>query len=178
MLVGIGLDEARIDRKALTTDEAGSDNGITRTEKGILISFRRTKTDQESRGRNVAIPRVDGLICPVAALEVWLEVSEITDGALFRRVGKSGKVLPQGISTNAVATIVKAHAAQIGLDPRHFSGHSLRAGFVTSAAEMGVPLWCIKLQTGHASDSVLGRYIREADPFTGIASIWATNHVA
>ena len=90
-------------------------NWITRTEKGLLVTLRRTKTDQESRGRNVVIPRLGGHICPVSALEAWLEVSGITDGALFRRVGNSGKVFAHGLSANAVATIVKYRAAQIGL---------------------------------------------------------------
>ncbi len=148
-------------------------NWLTTTEKGISVALCRTKTDQESRGRIVVIPRLGCPMCPVAALEAWLDVLGITDGPLFRRVGKSGKVFAHGLSANAVATIVKHRVAQIGLDPTCFSGHSLRAGFATSAAAMGLPVWSIKLQTGHASDRVLGCYIREADPSREIASIWA-----
>jgi integrase len=66
------------------------------------------------------------------------------------------------LSANAIATIVKQRVAQIGLNPVCFSGHSLRAGFATSAAVAGVPMWRIKYQTGHVSEAVLARYIREA----------------
>ena len=135
---------------------------ISRTEQGVVIALRRTKTDQESRGRIVAIAKAGGPICPVAALESWLELSGIVRGAVFRRVSKSNKVLAEGLSGSAVATIVKRHAAQLGLEPACISGHSLRAGFATSAAVAGVPMWRIKRQTGHVSDEVLGRYIREA----------------
>jgi integrase len=78
-------------------------------------------------------------------------------------VTKSGKVLEEGLSTSSVATIVKHRAAQIGLDQTSFSGHSLRAGFATSAAVAGVPMWRIKRQTGHLSDAILSAYIREAE---------------
>jgi integrase len=137
-------------------------NCITRSAQGISIALRRAKTDQENKGRCVVIPLVGTSICPVAALEAWLEFSGITDGTLFRRVSKSGTVLAGGLSASAVATIVKHRAAQIGLDPSCISGHSLRAGFATSAAVAGVPTWRIKRQTGHLSDAILSGYIREA----------------
>jgi integrase len=149
---------------------------ITRSEHGVSISLRRTKTDQESRGRSIAIPFVGSPICPVAALEAWLEVSRITDGALFRRVIKSGKVLPEGLSANAVATIVKQRVAQIGLDSTCLSGHSLRAGFATSAAGAGLSTWEIKRQTGHASDESLGQYVREAGPLARVVAVFAPAH--
>jgi integrase len=136
---------------------------ITRTERGILIALRWSKTDHESRGRSVLIPQVGGPTCPVAALHAWLDHSGIVEGALFRRVSKAGKILSEGLSANATATIVKRRAAQIQLDPTSFSGHSLRAGFATSAAIAGVPMWRIKRQTGHRSDVILTGYIREAE---------------
>jgi integrase len=145
-------------------------NWVTRTKHGISIRLPRCKTDQESRGRNLAIPFLCGSICPVAALDAWLEVSGITDGPLFRRVSKSGGVFLNGLSTSAVATIVKQRAAQVGLDPTCLSGHSLRAGFATSAAVAGLPMWRIKRQTGHVSDTVVGRYVREDDDDTFLAA--------
>jgi integrase len=143
-----------------------------RRERGIVITLPRSKTDQEGRGRNVAIVSVGGPICPVAALESWLAASGIADGPLFRPVSKAGKVLGDPLSAGAVATIVKQRVAQIGLDPQHYSGHSLRAGFATSAAAAGLPVWKIKGQTGHVSDIVVSRYIRDIDPFKGMATIW------
>ncbi len=68
----------------------------------------------------------------------------------------------------AIASIVKQRVKAIGLDPARYSGHSLRAGFVTSAATAGAPAWRIKAQTGHASDALVGRYIRLSDPFAAI----------
>jgi integrase len=137
---------------------------IARREDGLSIALLKTKTDQESKGRSVVIPLVGGRVCPVAALEAWLEVSKITDGPLFRRVSKSGRVLSDGLSPSTVATIIKQRAAHVGLEPTYLSGHSLRAGFATSAAVAGVPMWRIKRQTGHVSDSALDRYVRETEP--------------
>jgi len=138
-------------------------DSIVGTEQGISITLRRSKTDQENRGRSVVIPKVRGPICPVAALERWMQVSGIKEGTLFRPLTKSGKVRIEGLSASAVAVIVKQRAMQIGLERTYFSGHSLRAGFATSAAVAGLPVWRIEHQTGHVSDAVLGRYIREAD---------------
>jgi integrase len=150
-------------------------NWIERTEQGVVLTLPKSKTDQEGRGRNAAIPRVGGPICPVASLDAWLEASGIRDGPLFRLVSKAGKVLEMRLSASAVANIVKQRAAQIGLDPQRYSGHSLRAGFATSAAAAGLSAWEIKGQTGHVSDAVLGGYIREADIFKGMAAIWSLN---
>jgi len=145
---------------------------VERGEQGIVITLPRSKTDQEGRGRDVAVVRIGGPICPVAALDSWLAMSRIVDGPLFRPVTKAGKVLGNSLSPGAVATIVKQRVAQIGLDPARYSGHSLRAGFATSATVAGLPVWKIKAQTGHASDAVLSRYIRETDIFVGMADIW------
>jgi integrase len=111
----------------------------------------------------VLIPRNSGPTCPVAALNRWLEISGIKEGALFRPVSKTGRVFGSWLSASAIAMIVKRRTAQIGIDPQQYSGHSLRAGFVTSAAVAGLPVWKIKSQTGHVSDAVLGRYIRESE---------------
>lgn len=150
-------------------------NWIERTEQGIVLTLPRSKTDQEGRGRRVGIPCVGGPICPVAALDAWLQVARIVDGPLFRPVSKAGKVLESRLSASAVAIVVKQRAAQIGLDPGRYSGHSLRAGFATSAADAGLSVWKIKGQTGHVSDAVLHRYIREAELFGGMAAIWPTS---
>lgn len=71
---------------------------IRRSEQGIEITLPRSKTDQRGVGRSVAVPRVGGPICPVTALEAWLQTAEIADGSLFRRVDMSGKVLPGALS--------------------------------------------------------------------------------
>ncbi len=108
-------------------------------------------------------------MCPIKALDHWLERSGITEGPVFRPVSRGGGVLPGHLSGDAIASMVKQRAKAIGLDPTRYSGHSLRAGFVTSAASAGAPTWRIKAQTGHASDALVGRYIRLGDPFAANA---------
>jgi integrase len=147
-------------------------NWIGRIQQGISISLRKAKTDQENIGRGVVVPLVGGPLCPVAALAAWLEVSKIADGPVFRSVSKAGKVLASRLSASAMAVIVKQRAAEVGLDPAIYSGHSLRAGFATSAAAAGLSTWEIKRQTGHASDESLAQYIRDAGPLARVITVF------
>lgn len=141
---------------------------------GIVIHIRRSKTDQAGQGRDIAIPVMRGKYCPVKAIKDWLALSEITDGALFRGVNRHGQVMNLGLSPQSVALIVKERVAAIGLDANQFSGHSLRSGLVTSAAINGVSSWKICQQTGHKSDAVMQRYIRDNNLFTDnpLGKIW------
>lgn len=133
---------------------------------GMVIRLRRSKTDQTGKGRDIAIPAMRGTCCPVKAVMKWLKQSGIKSGALFRRVDRYGYVDELGLTPQSVALIVKERATAIGLDARDFSGHSLRAGFVTSAAKSGASTWKICQQTGHKSVSVMQRYIRDEQLFT------------
>jgi site-specific recombinase XerD len=74
-------------------------------------------------------------------------------------------VRPWGIGGHAVATIVKKYALAAGLDPAEFSGHSLRSGFATSAAETGASVLKIMETTRHKSVDVLAGYVRRVDLF-------------
>ena len=139
-------------------------------ELGLMIYLRHSKTDQEGEGRKIAIPYGRGMVCPVLALKEWLAISKICHGPLIRQVIGNSKVADSALSTHAVAIIVKKYAALLNLDASKFSGHSLRAGLVTSAAQAGVSTWKIKQQTGHKSDVMLNRYIRDAKLFTNNAS--------
>lgn len=132
---------------------------------GVVIRLRRSKTDQEGRGRIVAIPYVRGRHCPCRALQAWLQVSGIEIGPLFRGVSRHDRVLPDRLTAQSVALIIKQRAAAVGLDPRRYSGHSLRAGFATSAAQSGAASMSIRAQTGHQSDATLQRYIRNSQLF-------------
>jgi integrase len=143
----------------IAIDRSDVDIGETRA----FIVLRRSKTDQIGKGRTISIPRAVGPLCPVAALEHWLKVSEIKAGPIFRRVGKKGTILPTRISAEAVACLLKKRVQAIGHPPDQYSGHSLRSGFVTEAAKMGLLMWRIRRHTGHLSDSTLGRYIREGE---------------
>jgi integrase len=119
-------------------------HSIERRPAGIVISIRRSKTDQEGHGREIAIPSSGGSMCPVAAVDAWLEVAGITEGPIFRTITRKGDVRPNRLATEAVALIVKQRARLIGLAVDRYSGHSLRSGFVTSAAMAGIPIWKIK----------------------------------
>lgn len=143
-------------------------------EEGVIICLRRGKTDQMGRGRDIAIPYVRGRTCPVKAIKEWLNQSEIKSGSLFRRVSRYGSVLNQGLSAQSVALIVKARALAAGLNAAQFSGHSLRAGLATSAATAGVSSWKLRQQTGHQSDAMLQRYIRDSQLFKDnpVSAIW------
>ena len=134
-------------------------------EHGLLIHLRRSKVDQEGKGRKIAIPHARGAVCAVQALKEWLAISNITEGALFRPITRHGHIYNAVLSAQAVAVIVKERASAIDLDASKFSGHSLRAGLVTSAAQAGVSSWKIKQQTGHKSDAMLNRYIRDSQIF-------------
>lgn len=138
---------------------------IEHAKQGLIVTLPRSKTDQEGRGRKVAIPYARGAVCPVLALQQWLEVAQITEGPIFRGVNRHGVIAVSAISPQAVALVVKERAQAVGLDPAKYAGHSLRAGLVTSAAQLGVSSWKIRQQTGHKSDAMLARYIRDANIF-------------
>lgn len=133
---------------------------LTFSPAGLQIELPVSKTDQERHGRTIFIPRANGSHCPVTALMCWLKTADIRTGHVFRSVNRYGGIAKQGLTPQSVALIVKAAMAQTGADAQHFSGHSLRAGYCTSAAEQGQQSWQIREQTGHRSDMTLAKYIR------------------
>jgi site-specific recombinase XerD len=131
---------------------------------GYRVIIRRSKTDQTGEGAEIVIPR--GLkIRPVAALQEWLQAAAIAEGYLFRAVHRGGHVRAWGLRGADVAAVVKQYAEKAGLDPQEFSGHSLRAGFVTSAAESGASILKIQETSRHKSTDVLAGYVRRVDMF-------------
>lgn len=139
---------------------------FTKVEEGYVITLRFSKTDQEGQGRLVGIPYgAHSETCPVRSLDQWLKEAHITDGYVFRAVRKGGKVASTGLSDKSVALIVKKVAAAAGFDPDNFAGHSLRAGLATAAAIAGVSERKIMDQTGHRSEAMVRRYIRDGNLF-------------
>ncbi len=127
----------------------------------LIVMLSKTKTDQEGRGRTVIVDRTEGPSCPYGVLEEWLKTAGIDRGPIFRRLTAGGRVLPSRLSPEAVAVTIKQRVKKaVGLAPQNYSGHSLRAGFVTTAARKHVPGWAIRYQTGHSSDAMLDPYIR------------------
>ena len=145
-------------------------NDIEFVEQGLIVHLRQSKTDQIGIGRKIAIPFARGNVCPVLAFKTWLKESKIIEGPLFRPITRHGRIEKTNLSTHAVAIIVKERVKAIGLDVSKFSGHSLRAGLVTSAAQAGVSSWKIRQQTGHRSDAIVAKYIRDAKLFTDNAA--------
>ncbi len=135
------------------------------TGDGLVVTLRRSKTDQEGAGRTVGIPYgSDPTTCPVRATTGWIAVAGLTAGPLFRSITRHGKM--QGrLSDWAVAQVVKAAATGAGLDPANYAGHSLRAGLATAAAQAGVSERAIMAQTGHKSLPMVRKYIRAGSLF-------------
>lgn len=139
---------------------------VISSHEGLVVTLKRSKTDQEGQGRNVGIPYGSHPeTCPVRAVQTWLEASGLQCGPLFRTVNRHGQLQPGRLSDKAVALVVKRTAKAAGLDPVQYSGHSLRAGLATSAAMAGVSERAIMAQTGHRSVNMVRRYIRDGSLF-------------
>ncbi|TPL76245.1 integrase [Mesorhizobium sp. B2-3-13] len=145
-------------------------NDIEHVRQGIVVLLRRSKTDQEGNGRKIAIPFGRTRWCPVVALDHWLSRATIDAGPIFRGVSRHGHISEQRLSAEAVALVLKERLLAADISPNGFSAHSLRAGLVTSAAVAGASTWKIRQQTGHASDAMVGRYIRDGDLFNSNAA--------
>jgi integrase len=137
---------------------------LTEVPDGLRILIRRSKGDQEGQGQEVAIPRGYKLR-PVEAVQAWLAAAEISAGPVFRAVSRGGRVSCEALAADSAARIVQRYARRIGLDPASYAGHSLRSGFLTSAAEGGASIWKMAAQSRHKSLDTLRGYIRNADLF-------------
>ncbi|MDB9736037.1 site-specific integrase [Candidatus Pelagibacter ubique] len=133
---------------------------------GLKINLKRSKTDQFGEGFTKALPYFDNLqYCPVASLKKWIEISKITSGALFRRIYKGSNLSENRLTNQTVALLIKKYLNLIGVDSKNYSGHSLRSGFATSAAESGAEERSIMTMTGHKSTEMVRRYINDANLF-------------
>jgi integrase len=129
---------------------------------GLVATLRRSKTDQEGAGTKKGIPYAkDPNLCPVRALDAWLAASGIPSGPIFREIDRHGRLRAR-LTPGSVALIVKRAALRAGLDPRNLSGHSLRAGLVTTAAKHGKSSDAIMRQTNQSCEKVMRTYIRHA----------------
>lgn len=158
---------------ALRRQEIGRINvgDLADKPEGLRLIVRRSKTDQEGKGRIVGIP-FGGDLCPVKALRDWLDVSGIKSGAVFRRVldsrRRQAELFPDlgdRLDGRAICLVVKKAAIAAGYDGSIYSGHSLRSGFCTAAAAAGRSERAIARHTGHKSERVLRGYIREGGLF-------------
>jgi len=135
-------------------------------EEGLKIQIRRSKTDQFGEGFTKALPYFDGSqYCPVVSLKKWIEISKIKSGAIFRRFSKGSKLSNNRLTDQTIALLIKEYLKLAGIDSKNYSGHSLRSGFATSAAESGAEERSIMAMTGHKSPEMVRRYIKEANLF-------------
>ena len=133
---------------------------------GLKITLKRSKTDQFGEGSVKALPYFrESLYCPVTILKRWLNISRITKGPIFRRFSKGSKLSKFRLTDQSVALIIKKYLEKTGIDSKNYSGHSLRSGFATTAAEAGVEERNIMAMTGHKSTEMVRRYIKEANIF-------------
>ena len=136
---------------------------VEEQREGLLVHVRRSKRDQEGKGFHKGIPYASApALCAVRA---WLEAAGIKEGPIFRGVDRYGHVSTTRLSDRSVARIAQRAASAAGLDPSRYGGHSLRSGFMTTAAEKGRPLEAIMRQTGHKTESVARGYIQHATVF-------------
>ena len=106
---------------------------------GLKINIKRSKTDQFGEGFTKALPYFDSSrYCPVVSLKTWIEISKITSGPVFRRFIKGSKLSENRLTDQTVALLIKEYLNLTGIDSKNYSGHSLRSGFATTAAESGV----------------------------------------
>ena len=133
---------------------------------GLKINLRSSKTDQFGEGFTKALPYFDNSqYCPVSSLKNWLEISKINSGPVFRRFVKGSKLSKNRLTDQTVALLIKEYLNLTHMDSKNYSGHSLRSGFATSAAESGVEERSIMAMTGHKSTEMVRRYIKESNLF-------------
>jgi site-specific recombinase XerD len=134
------------------------------SDDGLRVMIRRSKTDTEGKGQQIAIVRGD-VCCPVKALRAYLDAAGIADGPIFRRILRGDHITGSRLTPQTVCKSVKAYADAIGLDGSAFGAHSLRSGFLTSAARRGASIWKMKEVSRHKSTDVLADYVRSVSLF-------------
>ncbi len=133
-------------------------------DSGLRALIRKSKTDQDGLGATVAIAR-GSIACPVDAVRTWIKAAGIVEGPLFRPVTRTGKISARRLSARTVAELVKSYARNTGLNAADFSGHSLRSGFLTSAAARGASIFKMMDVSRHKSVDTLRGYVRDAEMF-------------
>jgi integrase len=145
---------------------------LAEAREGLDVRVRKSKTDQEGTHHPVAVPyRPEEPVCPVRAWQAWRSAAGLIAGPAFRSISTHGRLLDGRLPANRVNAIVKNAVARLGEDPERYSAHSLRAGFITSAAKKRVPEWAIRRHTRHQTPRVMEGYIR-------VATRWDENAAA
>ena len=139
-------------------------------EEGVKITLRRSKTDQFGEGQIKGLPYFNKEeYCPVNSLKNWIYLSKIKTGPIFRRFAKGSILTNHRLTDQSVVLIIKECLKLAGIENQNYSGHSLRSGFATVAAESGADERSIMAMTGHKTTQMVRRYIRDANLFNNNA---------
>jgi integrase len=171
LLLGFVSAMRRVEIAALSMQD------IKFVEEGIEVHIMQSKTGE----RDLVIPYGSNpLTCPVRSLKAWLQEANITEGPIFRSVNRHGHISKTSLTGYSIALIIQSNpyvklkieeSTKRGEDIPSFAGHSLRAGFVTTAIKEGVPEDLIMAQTGHKKRDTLDKYIRRTNKWKENAAI-------
>lgn len=151
-----------LEQDPVPTDPKSPDGGTLPCSKILLGRSKTTEADDDAFVLLVGRP--------VLALEEWLERAKISEGAVFRGIDRWGHLQRKALTPQAVNLILKRRIAQAGLDPRAFSAHGLRSGFLTETARRGIPLPEAMQQSQHRSVQQASRYYNDAERQLGRAA--------
>ena len=160
MLIGFGGGFRRTELISIDNED------LEFVPEGLKITIKRSKTDQFGEGMTKGLPYfANPEYCPVRNLRKWLEISKIKNGPIFRRFAKGSLITNKRLTDQTVVLLIKKYLNLAGIDNSNYSGHSLRSGFATAAAESGADERSIMAMTGHKTTQMVRRYIREANIF-------------
>jgi integrase len=131
----------------------------------LSIHLGRTKTSPAESDEIVYLTGRPGEV-----LNVWLRAAKIDAGSIFRAIDRWGNLSRRALDPKAVNDIVKQRAELAGLDPRKFSAHGLRSGYLTEAANRGIPLTEAMEQSRHRSVQQASSHYNNAQSRSGRAS--------
>jgi integrase len=177
LTLGFGAALRRSELVGLDWEKLGTGFGwVTLDPRGILVTLARSKSSQDA-AQQVVIPRADFLPA-CEALEAWVARAQIEPGQpLLRSVNNRNVISAERLTAHSVSRIVKRAIRDISRKRgktmaeaadllRRYSGHSLRAGFVTSAAAVDVPALRIADHSRHRSLEMVQRYVRFAERYS------------
>jgi site-specific recombinase XerD len=153
-------------------------------DEGMIITQTVSKTNQTGDERKIAIPFVDiKNRCPVKAVRHLIDYAQVETGPLFNSLGSAGRrmlsvPLKGRLKAASVSLIIKRYAKHAGYDPTEYSGHSLRAGFATSASKAGLRSSAIMNHTGHKTHAVMMVYVRDGRAFVNHPFSFIVNHAS
>jgi site-specific recombinase XerD len=141
---------------------------VTFERHGLAVLLRYSKRDQEGNGRLLGVwSGKRDVTDPVRTLRAWLKWRGEWDGPLFCRIQTGDIVQRKAISGAAIHHAVQRMIAEVGIDPKRYGAHSLRAGSITAAAELGRSDQEIVGLSGHSNVQMIRTYVRSARLFSG-----------